>query len=258
MSDLSWSSAITEIAPNTIRLRGYPMEELMGHVGFAGVIYLALTGELPDEPTGKLIDAIFVSSVDHGTTPPSALTTRMVASTGGPLGGAVAAGILSISRFHGGAIEDCMKAIGAGLGRARDNGAPFAQAALETVKDYKSRGTRVSGFGHRVHTADPRTARLLTLAEELGKAGDGIAMGRALEVAIAESSGRQLPMNVDGAIAAVLVDLGINPALANAFFMIARLPGLVAHATEEQSRQRPMRKIDPSAASYDGPELRHL
>ena len=60
MSDLSWTSAITEIAPNTIRLRGYPMEELMGHVGFAGVIYLALTGDLPDEQTGKLIEAIFV------------------------------------------------------------------------------------------------------------------------------------------------------------------------------------------------------
>jgi citrate synthase len=258
MSDLSWTSAITEIAPNTIRLRGYPMEELMGHVSFAGVIYLALTGDLPDEPTAKLIDAIFVSSVDHGTTPPTAQTARTVASTGAPLGSAVAAGILSISRFHGGAIEDCMKAIGAGLEKAKTNSASFDDAALETVKEYKSRGQRVSGFGHRVHTADPRTKRMLDLAEELGKAGNGIAMGRALESAIATSSGRQLPMNVDGAIAAVLVDLEIAPALANAFLIIARLPGLVAHATEEQSRQRPMRKIDHSAVTYDGPPLRHL
>ena len=79
-----------------------------------------------------------------------------------------------------------------------------------------------------------------------------------LESAIAETSGRKLPLNVDGAIAAVLTDLGIAPALANAFFMIARLPGLVAQAHEEQTRERPMRKIDPTAVSYDGPALRHL
>ncbi|HUU46616.1 MAG TPA: citrate/2-methylcitrate synthase, partial [Acidobacteriota bacterium] len=90
------------------------------------------------------------------------------------------------------------------------------------------------------------------------KAGDGIRMGRALEAAIASSSGKKLPLNVDGAIAAVLVDLNIPAALANAFFMIARLPGLVTQAHEEQTRQRPMRKIDPTAASYDGPPLRHL
>lgn len=258
MADLSWTSAITEIAPNTIRLRGYPVEELMGRVGFAGAIYLAITGELPDDATTRIVDAIFVSSIDHGTTPPTALATRTVASTGAPLGSAVAAGLLSISRFHGGAIEDCMQAIGAARKSAGEKETSFDEAALATVKDYKAQGRRVGGYGHRVHTADPRTARLLALTAEMGKAGDGIRMARALESAIAETSGRKLPLNVDGAIAAVLTDLGIAPALANAFFMIARLPGLVAQAHEEQTRERPMRKIDPTAATYDGPALRHL
>ncbi|HUU46047.1 MAG TPA: citrate/2-methylcitrate synthase, partial [Acidobacteriota bacterium] len=152
MADLSWTSAITEIAPNTIRLRGYPVEELMGTVGFAGAIFLALTGELPDAVTARLVDAVFVSSIDHGTTPPSALATRTVASTGAPLGSAVAAGILAISRFHGGAIEDCMKAINQALGVAKDKGCSFEDAALQTVQDYKARGRRVAGYGHRVHT----------------------------------------------------------------------------------------------------------
>jgi citrate synthase len=40
--------------------------------------------------------------------------------------------------------------------------------------------------------------------------------------------------------------------------MIARLPGLVAHAHEECARQKPMRQIHPTDVTYDGPPLRHL
>jgi len=258
MSKNEWSSAITEIAPNTIRLRGYPIEELMGRVGYAAAVFCSITGELPDESTARLVDAIFVSSIDHGTTPPSVQTARTVASTGAPLGSAVVAGILAISRFHGGAIEDCMQAIGNALALAREKGVPFEEAALATVKEFKSRGQRVAGYGHRVHTSDPRTARLLELAQETGKAEDGVRMAQFIEAAVAQTAGRKLPLNVDGAIAAVLVDLGIASALANAFFMIARLPGLVAHAHEEKTRQRPMRRIDTSAVTYDGPAVRHL
>lgn len=258
MGDLNWSSAITEIGPNMIRLRGYPIEELMGRVSFAEAIYCALMGELPDEATGTILNAIFVSSIDHGTTPPSALSTVTVASTGAPLGSAVAAGILSISKFHGGAIEDCMKAINEALALVKDKGLSPRDAATETFKNYKSRGRRLSGFGHRLHTKDPRTIRLLQMVDELGKAQDGIKMAEALESAIAEATGKTLPLNVDGAIAAVLVDLNVPSALANAFFMIARLPGLVAHAHEEQTRQKPMRKVHPTDVLYDGPPLRHL
>jgi citrate synthase len=258
MSELSWSSAITEIGPNTIRLRGYPVEELMGRVGFAEAIYLTLMGELPDEPTSRILDAIFVSSIDHGTSPPSALSTVTVASTGATLGASVAAGILSISRYHGGAIEDCMKAIEVALVLSKQSGKSIDDATAEVFQDYRKHKRRLAGFGHRLHTQDPRTARLLYMMEELGKAGEGIKTAKAFEAAIAKATGKNLPLNVDGAIAAVLVDLKIPSALANAFFMMARLPGLVAHAHEEMTRQRPMRKIHPTDVTYDGPPLRHL
>jgi citrate synthase len=258
MGELNWSSAISEIGPNVIRLRGYPVEELMGKVGFAEAIHLALLGELPDQGTVTLLNAIFVSSLDHGTTPPSVLSAVTVASTGAPLGSAVAAGILAISRWHGGAIEDCMKTINEALTIAKKSGISFSEAAAKIVEDCKARGRRISGFGHRLHTKDPRTTRLLQIADELGKSQDGVDMARWLEDAIAQSTGKPLPLNVDGAIAAVLVDLKVPPALANAFFMIARLPGLVAHAHEEMTRQKPMRAIHPQDVTYDGPPLRHL
>jgi citrate synthase len=258
MGEMNWSSAITEIAPNVIRLRGYPVEELMGKISFAEAIHLALLGELPDQATATILNAIFVSSVDHGTSPPSVLSTVTVASTGASLGAAVAAGILSISKFHGGAIEDSMKAISDALSSAKSKGMTFEEAALATFEGYKARGARLPGFGHRLHTKDPRTTRLLQLVDSLGKGKDGLAMARALEATIAKTTGKPLPLNVDGAIAAVLLDLNVPPALANAFFMIARLPGLVAHAHEERTRYKPMRQIHPTDVTYDGPPERHL
>src|SRR5207253_1192727 len=104
-----WNTAVTRIEPNRVAVRGYDIAELMGRVSFGAAVYLILTGELPAEPIARLMDAILVSSIDHGATPPSALAARTVASTGASLSAAVAAGVMSINRHHGGAIEDCAR-----------------------------------------------------------------------------------------------------------------------------------------------------
>ena len=111
----------------------------------------------------------------------------------------------------------------------------------------------MAGFGHRIHSADPRTARLFELADEADVRGPYLDAARAVERVFADR-GKPLPINVDGAIGAVLTQLGFAPAVMNGIFMIARVPGLVAHVVEEQSRMKPMRKIDPVNHWYDGPE----
>ncbi len=96
------------------------------------------------------------------------------------------------------------------------------------------------------------------MATEL-KVGDHfIQLARKIESALENQLGKKLPINVDGAIAALLCELEFAPRLANGFFMIARLPGLVAHAYEEQTRQKPMRVVDPKNVEYDGPEDRSV
>ncbi len=258
MSNLHWKTAITQVRPNEIRLRGYRIDELMGRVTFGQAVYLALRGDLPSPEVGRLIEAMLVSSIDHGATPPSALTARTVASTGAPLNAAVAAGVLAISRYHGGAIEDAMRTLLDALARQDEEGTAAEAVAAQVIAEMRAAKRRVPGFGHRIHTDDPRTKRLFALAEEAGVAGRGVAMMRALEAALAEALGRHLPINVDGALAALLVDLGFSPEMGNAFFIIARLPGLVAHVYEEQARQRPMRRIHPTDHEYDGPPARDV
>jgi citrate synthase len=257
MNDTTWKTAITEIKPNEVRLRGYRIDELMGQVTFAQAIFLALTGELPPLGVAKLLDAMLVSSIDHGATPPSTLAARTAVSTGAPLNAALATGILSINRHHGAAIYDCMGVLEDGLRLVNETGKSMDVVAKELLTDYQSKKKRVAGFGHRIHTSDPRTAKLFSLANELGVASDGVAMIKTLQQAFLDS-GKDLPINVDGAIAALLIDLKMPRDLANAFFIMARVPGLVAHIHEEQTRERPMRRIHPSDHIYDGPVPRDL
>ena len=258
MSELHWKTAITKIEPNKIFLRGYPLHELMGRITFSQVIYLALKGELPSEKVGRLIDAILVSSIDHGATPPSVLAARTVASTGADLNSAISAGILAISKYHGGAIEEAMRIFEEAVRRKEESGLSEEEVATKMIKEKKEKRERISGFGHRIHTQDPRTKKLFSLAEELGFSGKYVSMAKAFEKGLEKILGKSLPINVDGAIAALLCELGIPKELGNSFFIMARVPGLIAHVYEEKTRMKPMRKIHPTNHEYDGPEERKL
>jgi citrate synthase len=136
-TDTDWKTAITDIEPNHVRVRGYDIGELMGRVSFGAAVYLILRGELPDEKTGRLMDAILVSSIDHGATPPSTLAARTVASTGGAMSQSVAAGILSINRLHGGAIEDCARQLATINGRVAVTGEALETAVEAVLSEMK-------------------------------------------------------------------------------------------------------------------------
>jgi citrate synthase len=252
-----WNTAITRIEPNRVAVRGYDIAELMGRVSFGAAVYLILTSELPSPAVARLIDAILVSSIDHGATPPSALAARTTASTGASLSAAVAAGIMSINRHHGGAIEDCARQLKVIADRATRESISIEEAATHTLASMRETGERMSGFGHRVHTKDPRTVRLFELAREAGVDGIHMKAARAVEKSFADVK-KALPINVDGAIGAILADLGLNPATFNGIFMIARTPGLIAQVIEEQTREKPMRRIDPVRHGYDGPAPRTM
>ena len=255
-----WQTALTSIAPNSILIRGYAVDEMMGRLSFADAVYLLLMGELPTPTIGKMLNAVLVSSLDHGVTPPSTLAARNVATSGAPLKDSVAAGILAFGRHHGGDIESCMRFLDGGLEFVR-NGRSMAQAADAIVEECVTHDQTPPGFGHRLHARDPRATRLFQLAMELEIEGEHVRMLRAVERALDARTGegeRPVPVNVDGAIAAITADLGFAYELGNAIFLISRLPGLIAHAHEERVRQTPMRQIDPKDHVYDGSAARRL
>jgi citrate synthase len=251
-------TAISWVEAEKIIVRGYAVEDLIGKIGWGEAVGLLLLGELPPANYAKMLEAILISVIDHGARPPSTLAAVTVANTGADLNAAVAAGILAINKFHGGAIEDAMRALSEAVALQEKENFTAVEAAEKVVQNYKARGRRISGFGHRFHAADPRTIRLFELAREFNVGGKFVAQAEILEKVLSEKAGRNLPLNADGAIAAVLCEMNFPAKTANGIFMIARVAGLVAHAVEEQERNAPMRTVNADEYEYDGARERKL
>jgi len=246
-----WKTGISKIEPNHIVTRGYRQEDLIGRVPFASVFYLLLKSRMPDPKEAQMIDALLTSSIDHGTTPPSTHTARLVASAGVPLPSAVAAGVLAIGDVHGGAIEDGARILQDWVQQMIKNGWQHATAAQKLLEHLKKEEKRMPGFGHRIHSHDPRTERLFGLASELGFHKDHVKLSLAVEQELAKK--KALPINVDGAIAAIVSDMGFDWRLGKAFFVLGRTAGMIAHVYEEMTTQKPMRRMCVQDTEYDGP-----
>jgi citrate synthase len=255
----AWGTALSETTADGISIRGYDLAELIGTVPFAAVVHLLYTGELPDPPTARLIDAVMVASIDHGAGAPSALAARTAISGGATLQAGAAAGLLTLGEFHGAAVESSMQAIAAVVEAAGTNGVSEPVAADRLVAARRADGRRVPGFGPRQHRRrDPRLDRLFTIAREVGVAGRHLAAATSIEAALARSVGRPVPINIDGAMAALLGEVGFPSDLGNALFIASRLTGILAHANEERQTMTPMRRVDPADHAYHGPDHRPL
>lgn len=254
---MKWKTAITKVEPNHIVTRGYRQEELIGNIPFSSAVWLLLKGKLPNDREAKLFDAIITSSIDHGVTPPTTFASRMVASAGVPLPTAVAAGILAVGDVHGGAIEECARILQEAVQKHLKEGKKIEEIASELVNTYRKEKKRLPGLGHRLHTEDPRSERLFKLAEELGLLGEHSLLLREIQSEFSKVA-KLLPVNVDGAIGALISDLGFDYRLGKAFFLLGRAAGLVAHVYEEITREKPMRRFCEVDAEYDGPWEREL
>ena len=244
-----WRTAIATSDATNIWIRGHALTSLMQSATFTDVIMLLHLGRLPSPGERRLLDALLIGVADHGAGAPSCAAARLAASGNrSSISSAVAAGVLAIGDDHGGAGSNCMELIARSLAA----GLTPSQAAARVVDDAVREKRRLPGLGHRVHTTDPRVQVLFDLARAENVAGTGIAFMEALEA----EAGRRikpLPMNIDGALAAILHDMGFGPAAGRFLFIIGRVAGLTAEVAEEYAREKPMRikfKVE-----YDGPPL---
>ena len=263
-----WSTSIIDMKPGMIRYRGYAIEELIGRVGFADMVYLLTRGELPHPAAAKLLEAALVAAVDHGPQAPSIAAARMAITCGVGINNAMASAINMLGDVHGGAGEQCVtlyNAIAARVGSDVISEERLAEAARAEMKLLVEAGIRyVPGFGHRFHPRDPRAPRLLELVDVAAAAGavSGrfAAIGRAVEAELAAQKGRAVPMNIDGATGVIFTELGFPPPLCRGLFVLSRAVGALAHAFEEmQSGERNKGPIPRHLTwTYTGPPARTL
>ena len=259
-----WDTSIIDIHPGKIAIRGYPIEQLIGRVGFVEMIWLMLRGELPARAQADLLEAALVPGVDHGPQAPSIAISRMAVTCGLPLNGAMASAINVLDDVHGGAGQQCMALYREVVEEAGPNG-DLAEAATRVIERRREAGDKmVPGFGHRFHPIDPRTAPLLARVEQARRAGivSGryASIGQAVEGALAARTKRHVPMNIDGVTAVVFSELGFEPELGRGLFVLSRAVGILAHAWEQ--KQRGARIMGPMPREipyrYSGPARRDV
>src|SRR3990172_4657454 len=142
--DKKWKTSIAGIIDGEVHIHGYKVTELIDKVSFTDAIWLELKGELPTEKERAMLNSILISTIDNGMGPPSVTNARNSASAGNPMQASVAAGVLGVGDSHGGAIEECARLLQMGL------------TAEKLVEKVISAGDRISGYGHKVYTTDPR------------------------------------------------------------------------------------------------------
>jgi citrate synthase len=224
-----WGTAVSRVAPGVIELRGHPIQDLIGRLSFVETIWLMLRGSSPSPGQAALLEAALVASVDHGPQAPSIAIARMAATCGVGLNSAMASGVNALGDVHGGAGQQSIELLSEIVS---------AGSTAPVLSAWRERGVRyLPGFGHRIHSVDPRCAPLLSLVDRAFQEGvvDGafLRAARSVEDAIAP-----VPMNIDGATAVVYAELGFAAPLARGLFVLSRSVGILAHAYEETQQGR--------------------
>lgn len=254
-----WKTSISQVSPNQITTRGFLQEDLIENMSFSEMVYLLLKGEIPKKNQSKMLQSVLVSLCDHGVTPPSTQVARLMASTGSSMSSCVAGGLLSFGKHHAGALKLSMKILQDALKGVEIDGTDLEsddqvqRAAHLVVEQHQSKGEKIPGFGHRFHQQDPRPPKLIDMAIKYNCFGIHTELALKIQEILFETKG--IRINIDGANAGILSDLGFGWELGTGIFMIGRIPALVAHVNEEKVRETPFRKLfEIEEIYYDGPE----
>lgn len=239
--NLTFNSTVSTHTESGLELRGQSLQNLVAEADFVSTLYLSLTGKKPTAPQKKLLNAILVASIDHGVEPASGFVPRVAASTGNDMLTCMATVPLVLGPRHGGAITDCMLVLHQII---HSSDKDIEKSCLQLVTDYRANKKRVPGYGHPHYTnEDPRTTQLFNMAQQAGLDQTALNTARTLETTLESKTGRKLILNVDGAIAALLLAMELHPESGNALFALARIAGSIAHIIEEKVNDGGVRRL---------------
>lgn len=238
MASRAMRTGVSQVFPDRVLVRGIDLSsELIGSTSAAEYFYILLTGERPSPVQVQMLDACIVALAEHGLVP-SVQAARMTYASGPEaLQGAVAAGLLGCGSVILGSSEDTAKVLRRIVEDASRSGRTPDDAALGIVTELRQGGRHVPGVGHPVHRErDPRAEALLALADRLGAHGPHVDAVNALVAAVERVYGKRLPLNVSGAIPAVLLDVDFPLEAMKGVPLIGRTMSLVAHLLEERTQ----------------------
>jgi citrate synthase len=243
--------ATADAASITVRGRDL-VNDLIGKHTFTEMFYFLVAGRMPDAAQTRVLDACLVTLMEHGFTPAALVARLMAESVPGDIQVSISAGLLAVGSVHAGTMDGCAALLAAGVNEADAEG-----WCKRIVAEHRQRKENVPGFGHALHKPDdPRTPSLLRVAKETGLDGRYVQLLLKLSTAIDAAAGRHITINATGAIAAMLLEIGIPPEVVRAIAVVSRSAGLVGHILEEQQTDsgRHLVKLARETIPYRTPE----
>jgi citrate synthase len=239
--DLRFPTSLGTSTADEIRLLGQNLtEDLMGKVGFGELAFWLVALRRPTPQETRVFEAVLVALADHGFTPTAIAARLTYLSAPDSLQGALASGLLGGGSRFLGVTEDCgqyLHDVLEGQADVPTDDAGWDALALDAVRRTREQGRYVPGLGHPVHKVlDPRTPRLIAIADEEGLRGPHLTLFEAIGRTHKEVLGRRLPLNGAGVCGAALADLGLPVELLRGFALLARAAGLLGQIAEEARR----------------------
>jgi citrate synthase len=225
---------------DTITVLGHDLvADLMGNVGFAELAFWLVTQSRPTPRQVRVLEAVLVALADHGFTPTAIAARLTYLSAPDSVQGAIAAGLLGGGSRFLGVTEDTAQFLAEALAGepVPTDEAGYDALALGAVRRARADRQLVPGLGHHLHkVSDPRTPRLLAIAEAEGLRGPHLRLFEAVGRVHPQVLGRTLPLNGAGTCGAALADIGLPPDLLRGFALLARTAGLLGQLAEERRR----------------------
>jgi len=250
-------TAIATSDAHSITIRGFDLcRDLIGRIDFTDYFWLLVTGQKPTEVQRATTNACLVAIAEHGLVPSVQAARMTLAAAPEAWQGAMSAGLLGMGTVVAGSSEIAGRYLAELIEAARQPGRDLDGAIRASLADLKARRAKVPGLGHPQHSGgDPRADALLAFADGEGVSGEAVACLRRLGHLAPEAMQRPLPINVSGAIPALMLDAGWPIEAMKGIPLLARAAGLVAHLYEESQRSIGFimsHKAD-LAIGYDGP-----
>jgi citryl-CoA lyase len=246
-----WTSTVSRIDGDRVRIRGYDLEELIGGQTFTDSAFLLLRGRLATPREVRALDAVLNAVLDYALEKPGTVAARYTVSANPSMAAGIAAAVLAVGRYTL-APEDTAHSILDAHERFVAGGLGVDELAATLVAESGERRQRIPGFGHpRFRRIDPRAQRLRDVAEACGLWGERARLYEAVHRAFTAQPGKaDIPINDVGMMAVVLVELGFTPEEMTGLAVLSTLPGVVAHLSEELRTGRPIRVVPAEQVDY--------
>lgn len=209
--------------------------------------------EIKSQDTEDFANFVLKLLVDHGPYVSGALNSIVTARAGRDLPSSLATGILTVGPRFGGAINEAAATWLTGVREGKK--------AADLVEEFAAQKKYISGIGHRkyrVDMPDPRVIEITKYAEGLNDP-KYTKLAREVEKVTVAKKGN-LILNVDGAIAAVLLDLLaekegytedelqklVDIEFFNAIFIASRSVGFLAHALDQKRLDEGLLRLEDS------------